>query len=73
CWKELKEMLDQHQIEGTSVNDVMVNALQRFVEEARERMIDAEFAEMATDERYLAQNRILAAEFARADSESLPS
>jgi hypothetical protein len=72
-YREVKELLDQHQIEGASVNDVVVAALQRFVDEVRKQMIDAQFAEMATDEKYLAQCRVLASEFARADWEALPS
>lgn len=71
-YREVKELMDQHQIEGASVNDVVVAALQRFVEEVRERLIDAQFADMATDEKYQAQCRVLAGEFARADWESLP-
>jgi hypothetical protein len=71
-YREVKELMDQHQIEGESVNDVVVAALQRFVAEVRERLIDAQFADMANDEKYLMQNRVLAGEFARADSESLP-
>jgi hypothetical protein len=72
-YREVKELLDQHKIEGASVNDVVVAALQRFVDEIREQMIDAQFAEMATDEKYQAQCRVLAGEFARADWESLPT
>jgi len=72
-YREVKELLDQHQIEGASVNDVVVAALQRFVDEIREQMIDAQFAEMATDEKYHAQCRVLAGEFARADWEVLAS
>ena len=72
-YREVKELLDQHQIEGPSVNDVVVAALQRFVAQVHERMIDAQFADMATDEKYLTQCRVLAGEFAHSDWESLPT
>lgn len=71
--REVKEMLDQHQVEGSSINDVVVSALQRLVNDVHERMIDAAFAEMGRDEEYLAENRVLTGEFARADWESLPT
>jgi hypothetical protein len=68
----VKELLEQNQIPASSVNDVIVAALQRFVDEVREKQIDDAFAEMGKDQQYLAESQALASEFATADRESLP-
>ena len=71
-YRELKDLLDQGCLEGNSLNDVVIDALKRSARAAQEKLIDDEFASMATDERYLQQSKVLAGEFARADWETLP-
>ncbi len=71
-YRELRELLEQGRLEGESLNDVMINALQQSARSAAEKRIDEQFAGMATDESYTTQCRVLAEEFARADWEALP-
>ena len=70
-YREIKELLEQGRLEGASLNDVMVEALRQRVRAATEKFIDDQFAGMASDEKYAAQCRVLAGEFARADWETL--
>jgi hypothetical protein len=69
---ELKDLLDRALLEGNTINDVVINALRKTIHAAQERRIDDQFAGMATDEKYAEQSRILSAEFAQTDWESLP-
>jgi hypothetical protein len=71
-YREVRELLDEGKLEGDSLNDVVIRALQQSLHFAKEKLIDDQFAGMATDESYAEQCRQLASEFARADWEALP-
>lgn len=70
-YREVKQLLEQGQLESTSLNELVIEALTRLVHEAREKSIDEQFSGMATDTKYAEQCRVVAGEFARADWEAL--
>lgn len=53
----------------TTRNQLIVEALQNWVELRKESQIDDEFAMMAEDSDYIAQTLIVEGEFAQSDSE----
>lgn len=71
-YQQVKELLDKGHLDAGSFNEVMVSALRELVRVTQEKLLDAQFAGMATDEKYAEQCRVLAGEFARADWEALP-
>ncbi|HUN63546.1 MAG TPA: hypothetical protein VMU53_16225 [Candidatus Sulfotelmatobacter sp.] len=72
-YRKVKGLVEKREVEASSVNDLIVTALQNLVDAVRDKQIDAAFAEMGKDQEYLAESRALAQEFAQADLETLPS
>ena len=70
-YDQAKSLVDQEISPADNINDFFVNAIGAYIEMLRRQEIDAQFARMATDERYKAISKQLDREFAHSDWESL--
>jgi hypothetical protein len=70
-YEQAKNFVDQDVVAADNINDFFVTAIGAYVEMLRRQQIDADFARMATDERYKAISKQLDREFAYSDWESL--
>jgi len=70
-YDQAKDLLKQDAAPAENINDFFVTAIGAYVEMLRRQQIDADFARMATDERYKAISKQLDREFAHSDWESL--
>ena len=70
-YREIKNLVDEGQVQFESVNDLVIFSLEQFVGALNRKKIDAEFEDMAHDAKYAKVAKVLAHEFAGSDWEAL--
>ncbi len=70
-WERVRRAIKNSEVK--SQNAFIVRALERYLEELEEALIDEEFARMKSDEKYKALNIQMAEEFAQSDWEAFQS
>ena len=70
-WERIRGVIDHHEIK--SRNSLIIKALEKYLAEIEEELLDKEFARMADDEEYKSLNLRIAEEFAHSDWEAFQS
>ena len=69
-YREAKSLLSSGSVPFSTLNDLVLAALENYVQSIRRKQVDAAFALMAQDPHYARQSEILAGEFERSDWEA---
>jgi hypothetical protein len=72
-YDEARHALEEGQTEAGSLNDLLVQSLEAWLQRARREWIDREFAQMKNDPQYQRESAAVAKQFSSNDRETLRS
>jgi hypothetical protein len=70
-YEEARRALEKGETEAGSLNDLLVQSLEAWLQRARREWIDREFAQMKNDPQYQRESAAVAKQFASNDRETL--
>jgi hypothetical protein len=72
-YEEARHVLEKGETEASSLNELLVQSLEQWLQRERRQLIDREFAQMKNDALYQRECAVVAEQFASSDRETLRS